>query len=252
MFKLAEQRGGSVGLYYGAEGLFLGPSPMIARVGAGYRIRDENEIRGLLAAAYGSPVRSTETLAPRLPLIREALEQGDLCRAAILAVQAQLSPMAPEGIERLAHVERLAKYNFNPDEPRDGHGRWTGLEDGAQTDATATGDHPALIPVQELLPFGVRPPLFFDEPPETIRPFKETVPRLSGKEAAKDAPSWARGQRPYVGENGRDFAKRLMDQRYGRGNWKPTDPEYRRIQKYGDRHFRDPRAILLPDDGDHI
>lgn len=36
-----------------------------------------------------------------------------------------------------------------------------------------------------------------------------------------------------------------MDQRYGRGNWN------REIQKYGDRNFRDPRSILLPDDDDH-
>ncbi|HEU0155220.1 MAG TPA: hypothetical protein VFQ82_04060 [Stellaceae bacterium] len=120
---------------------------------------------------------------------------------------------------------------------------------------TAPPTNPLLVPVQEilppvpdLLPFGARPPFLFEEPPETIRPFKETIPRLGGKEGAKDVPSGARGQRPYVGESGREFAKRLMDQRYGRGNWKRTDREYRQIKKYGDRNFRDPRSILLPDD----
>lgn len=39
-----------------------------------------------------------------------------------------------------------------------------------------------------------------------------------------------------------------MDDQYGRGNWDKIDPEYRWIQKYGDRNFRDPRSILLPDD----
>lgn len=55
MFKLAERRGGSAGLYCGGEGLFLGPSPLIALVDAGYRIRDESEVRSLLAAAYVRP-----------------------------------------------------------------------------------------------------------------------------------------------------------------------------------------------------
>ena len=34
---------------------------------------------------------------------------------------------------------------------------------------------------------------------------------LSGKEAADDVPSWAQGERPLTTENGRDFAKRLLD-----------------------------------------
>ncbi len=154
---------------------------------------------------------------------------------------------------RLARTEALSKYNFHSDEPRDWHGRWTTGEGAAATGAAGAGDHPALVPVQELLPFAVRPPLFFDEPPETIRPFKETIPRLSGKEGAKDAPSWARGQRPYVGENGRDFAKRLMDEQYGRGNWEQDrGDEFNKIKKYGDRNFRDPKSILLPDDNDYL
>ncbi|MGS6433520.1 hypothetical protein ACUS56_32310, partial [Pseudomonas aeruginosa] len=37
---------------------------------------------------------------------------------------------------------------------------------------------------------------------------------------AKDVPSWAKGDRPYQGESGKDFAKRIMDQKYGKGNWK--------------------------------
>ncbi len=94
----------------------------------------------------------------------------------ILAVQAQLGPIEPDGIARLAQAASLAKFNFNPDEPRDWHGRWTPWEGGAPVDAAGTTDHLALTPVQELLPFGVRPPLFFEEPPETVRPFKGANP----------------------------------------------------------------------------
>lgn len=64
------------------------------------------------------------------------------------------------------------------------------------------------------------------------------ISSISGKAKANDVPSWARGQRPNPGENGKAFAKRLMDQRYGSGNWN-TGPksEYNMIKKWGDRGF---------------
>jgi hypothetical protein len=61
---------------------------------------------------------------------------------------------------------------------------------------------------------------------------------LSDKEAAKDVPSWAKGQRPLTTENGRQFATRLLDAKYGKGNY-PTGPgsEFNKIKKWGDRAF---------------
>lgn len=32
----------------------------------------------------------------------------------------------------------------------------------------------------------------------------------TGKKKATDAPSWAKGNKPYVGENGNDFAKKTL------------------------------------------
>ncbi|WP_435781834.1 hypothetical protein [Providencia hangzhouensis] len=43
-------------------------------------------------------------------------------------------------------------------------------------------------------------------------------PRISGKEGAKDVPSWAKGEKLLVGENGNKFAERLLDAKYGKGN----------------------------------
>jgi hypothetical protein len=107
----------------------------------------------------------------------------------------------------------LGKAGYNPAEPRVPKGETGG---GEWTD----GGGATIRPAQEFLPFAARPPLIFDEPPnEVTRPFKEPVPRLSGKEGAKDVPDWARGNRPYVGERGRDFAKRTMDNQYGKGKW---------------------------------
>ena len=67
---------------------------------------------------------------------------------------------------------------------------------------------------------------------------KKTKTGLSVKEAAKDVPSWAKGQRPLATENGRQFAERLLDEKYGKGNY-PTGPgsEFNKIKKWGDRAF---------------
>jgi hypothetical protein len=99
---------------------------------------------------------------------------------------------------------------------------------------------------QEFPPLFARPPITPGEIPQ----FKETIPRLSGQEGAKDIPSWARGTRPYVGESGKDFAKRILDEKYGPGKWseKGSKSEYNQLQKYGDRNFRDPKSFIPPDD----
>jgi len=68
--------------------------------------------------------------------------------------------------------------------------------------------------------------------------YKNSKAGLSGKDGAKDIPSWAEGERPLLTENGREFAERLLDGKYGRGNY-PTGPgsEFSKIKKWGDRAF---------------
>jgi hypothetical protein len=66
-------------------------------------------------------------------------------------------------------------------------------------------------------------------------------PHVGGKEGAKDIPSWAEGERPYVDESGRDFADRLLDARHGPGNYpKAPASEWSKIRKWGDRAFKNP------------
>jgi hypothetical protein len=67
---------------------------------------------------------------------------------------------------------------------------------------------------------------------------KRRIPGLSGKEAATDIPSWARGGVPNVGESGSQFARRLLDAKYGPGNY-PTGPgsEFNKLRKFADRAF---------------
>ena len=75
-------------------------------------------------------------------------------------------------------------------------------------------------------------------------PQKKVPKSGSGKEKATDIPSWARatGARPNVNQSGSDFARRLMDEQYGKGNWDKNtgDGEFSKIQKYADRNFKNP------------
>ncbi len=67
---------------------------------------------------------------------------------------------------------------------------------------------------------------------------KKTKAKISGKEGAKDVPSWAKGNRPYRCENGEQFARRVLNEKYGLGNWaKGTNSEFSKIKKWGDRSF---------------
>ncbi len=68
--------------------------------------------------------------------------------------------------------------------------------------------------------------------------YKKPKKGISGKEGAKDVPSWAKGERPKQNENGHQFAERLMDAKYGKGNYsKKSQTEYDKIRKWGDRAF---------------
>jgi hypothetical protein len=66
--------------------------------------------------------------------------------------------------------------------------------------------------------------------------YKKPKPNLSGKEGAKDVPSWAKGKRPYKHESGKEFAKRLLDEKYGSGNYDiGVNSPFNKIKKWGDR-----------------
>lgn len=72
--------------------------------------------------------------------------------------------------------------------------------------------------------------------------YKKKKSGLSGKEAADDLPSWAQGERPLTTENGRDFAKRSLDDKYGAGSY-PTGPgsEFNKIRKWATGRSSDER-----------
>jgi|GEM_PF-3277103 len=70
--------------------------------------------------------------------------------------------------------------------------------------------------------------------------YKSARPHKEISKMKNDAPHWAKGHKPRIGEDGKGFAKRLMDAKYGEGNWKKGGgTEYSEIQKWGQTHFKE-------------
>jgi len=78
---------------------------------------------------------------------------------------------------------------------------------------------------------------------KAMRATKIRIAGKSGKEAAKNAPSWAKGHYvPYVGENGKKFAERALKDHYPGKPIANRGPgsEFQKLKKYCDRGFKDP------------
>ena len=133
-FRLTNEAGG-LGLSCDPAGLALAGVPLVAKTAAGFKPRPASEIATLLKAAYGAKGGSI-LLQSRLEAIAQALNNRDFGLAAIAAVQMRMPELSSEAAARVAHAEEeLRKYNYNPAEPRDWHGRWT--RDGS---AGSTGE----------------------------------------------------------------------------------------------------------------
>lgn len=129
MYKLAERRAAVDGIYCDKDGVWLGPAQLVRRAGdRRYQVRAAKEIEALLAVAYASPPQAAGCVAG-LHRIAKHLAARNLPLAMIAAVQLRFGEIAGERIERLARADTLFKANFNPDEPRDEHGRWTDAMD---------------------------------------------------------------------------------------------------------------------------
>jgi hypothetical protein len=71
--------------------------------------------------------------------------------------------------------------------------------------------------------------------PRNVHEAKQS--RRSGKDRGSDIPSWAKGAKRLPGEKPSDTAKRLLDEKYGPGNWKEgPDTEYNQLKKFYERN----------------
>lgn len=123
-FRLTNEPGG-LGLSCSPAGLALAGVPLLRTTTTGFEPRSDSEITTLLRAAFGAnggPILSQS----RLEAIAQALNNRDFGLAAIAAVQMRIPELSSEAAARIARAEeKLSKYNYDPDEPRDWHGRWT-------------------------------------------------------------------------------------------------------------------------------
>ena len=182
--------------------------PLLNRVAAA--------ISNWLSPAYGA----TLTLRPDLDQIEALSPERDalwtrIDKATFLTNDEK---RAAAGYGKNGEADSAEKFNANHDD----RGRFDFAPDGSQRLAQAKP--PANPPKQ---PAKTNPPVY-----------RNRKAGQSGADAATDVPSWARGERPFVGEDGKAFAKRLLDQKYGPGNY-DTGPssEFSKIQKFGDRGF---------------
>lgn len=124
MLGLARKQEGC-GVDCSRNGLTLAGVPLLRREANGLAPRPEAEIRRLVEGAYGSQIDPARLMGG-LQVIAQALNAGRITRAMIAAAQLDLPALDENGADRIAKAESaLEKAGFNPDEPRDEHGRWT-------------------------------------------------------------------------------------------------------------------------------
>jgi len=77
------------------------------------------------------------------------------------------------------------------------------------------------------------------DPPGT--PHKRPIAGQTGKEAKDQIPGWVRTDRypnPRAGENGTTYAKRILDHKFGPGNWSEGPAtDYNKIKKWANEHW---------------
>jgi hypothetical protein len=141
-YRLTNEAGG-LGLSCTTDGLSLAGTALLHKTVRGFSPRAATEIALLMKAAYGADGDGIR-LEASLGLIARALNSGEPALAAIAAVLTRTPELSSEAARRLAAVnDNLTKYN--PDQPRDWHGRWAS-EDGSNPAGSAAprqGEQPA-------------------------------------------------------------------------------------------------------------
>jgi len=128
-------RGGDGGLDCSAAGVRRAGVPLLKMSIRGFEPQPAVELAALLEAAYGR-AKGVEAVRRGLDVVAKALNEADLGRATVAAVQLRLPALGPEAAARLDRAEEvLAKYD--PGELRDERGRWT----AGGGDDSSPGEH---------------------------------------------------------------------------------------------------------------
>jgi hypothetical protein len=133
-----EYKAGGLGLSCTAEGVSLAGVPLLRRTIAGLTPRPPDELAVLMKGAYGHDIDATRAY-PGLDVIAQALNNGDIGRAMVATIHLRLPDLNEEGAAHIAWAdEALNKYD--PNEPRDSHGRWA-TGDGSRPESRSWPAH---------------------------------------------------------------------------------------------------------------
>jgi Restriction endonuclease fold toxin 5 len=144
MRRLHERGPRSRGLSVDTEGVALGPGcVLVRRTPAGYQRASAGEIIDLTRIVFGRDAR-LDRIPIVLARITECLSAGDLVKAQLLGLEIPLDELDDRQLARLRRVGGLIK-EFDPDQPRDEHGRWTSSGRGVEDEDSSSAPGTALV-----------------------------------------------------------------------------------------------------------
>jgi hypothetical protein len=124
MRRLHARDSSSRGVTVDIEGVTLGPNcVLVRRTPEGYRCiskEEASEIQALLGLAS-----DPDWLFRQCGRIAKALADRDMALAQIYGMAIPIVNLTREQFSKLASLSCFIKANYNPDQPRDAHGRWT-------------------------------------------------------------------------------------------------------------------------------
>lgn len=242
-FRLSDQSGG-LGLSCDASGLELAGVPLLRQDAHGLAPRPAEEVAALLRVAYGeyAPV----VPASGLRTVAEAQNQGELAKAMIAAVHLRLPELDADSAVRVIladdTLDRGELVKYDPDQPRDDHGRWAADGEGdASTETSGTTSQPAL---HETTPGPGR----HSQAPRN-QPTPPAAPRSNATESTyvATAADLAVPASPAAAPRAIQFSPRLQaqfDALWARSH--PTDKDHPkgRAQEWGDTIVADRQGVL--------
>jgi hypothetical protein len=128
----------SRGLVVDHHGAMVGPDcVLVRRTANGFRCLNREEADAVQQIAFRG--QRADWLFDFSCRVAKALNAGEIAVAQIYGVHASpLGELESEQVAQLASAATIVKAGYNPDEPRDWHGRWTTGGDTADTQVAET------------------------------------------------------------------------------------------------------------------
>ncbi len=144
MRRLHQRGPRSRGLVVDRDGVALGPNAvLVRRTPSGYRCVETRDVERVTRTVFARDSR-LQRLPLMLAQIAGALDTGDVAKAQLLGLEIPIGELDDGQLARLA-AAGLIKAGFDPSQPRDDGGRWTGEGGGGDDAADEAGAASAQI-----------------------------------------------------------------------------------------------------------